>query len=68
MFKIEVYNNTIKLQLSSDCVCKNFRQGNLILSLSKDDKISAFTIINLKEKERRHVIEELQFSKEERMK
>lgn len=67
IFKIEVYNNAVKLQLSSACECKWYKQGNFILSLDKEDKIVSVIVINLKEKERHHIIEELQFSKEEKL-
>ncbi|MBO5925206.1 MAG: hypothetical protein J6Q52_03005 [Clostridia bacterium] len=67
MFNIEVYNNAIRLQLSSACEYKKYRQGNLILSLDEEGKVVSIMVINLKEKERHHIIEELQFSKEERL-
>ena len=66
LFEITVYNDAITLLFSSMNVIRKLKQGNLILSLDEKDKIVSFTVVNLKGKERQHILDELQYSKEEK--
>lgn len=65
-FEITVYTNAIKLLFSTANVSRKLKQDNLVLSLDESDNIVSLTVVNLKEKERQHILDELQYSKEEK--
>lgn len=64
LFEIVVYADAITLLFSSMNITRKLKQDNLILSLDDKDKIVSLTVVNLKEKERQHILNELRYSKE----